>query len=102
MPAITLTYDQLIELDPCEDRLVFVKKKLGGPRKWNGKKITAAQARKAGIPFDDILWAASSLARKDEDVERRLRFFMADCAAHVLHIYEKTGTSEAPRNASFP
>ncbi len=98
MTAITLTYDQLIKLDPCNDRLVVVKKILGGPRK-NGKKVTAAQARKAGVPFDDILWAACSLARKNDDVDRRLRLWKADCAAHVLHIYEKSETSDAPRKA---
>src|SRR3546814_9974895 len=35
----------------------------------------------------------------DADVERRLRLWLADCAARVLHIYEKTEASAAPREA---
>jgi len=46
-----------------------------------------------------LVWAPSALARHDKDVERRLRLWMADCAARVLHIYERAETSEAPRNA---
>src|SRR5690606_26600504 len=37
--------------------------------------------------------------RADADVERRLRLWMADCAAHVLHLYERTESSTAPREA---
>ena len=99
MPAPYLTYDQLLALSPCGGRLAIAKRKIGGPRKWNWRKITAAQARDAGMAFDDILWAASAMARKDADVDRRLRLWMADCAARVLHIYEKTEASDAPRKA---
>ena len=99
MNAPTLTYDGLISLSPCADELKRVVRRLGGPEKWNGKQITAAQARDAGISFDSILWAASALARDDKDIDRRLRLWMADCAARVLHIYEKTETSTAPREA---
>lgn len=99
MNAPTLTYDGLIALSPCKEELRRVVRKLGGPKKWNGKQITAARAREAGVSFDNILWTASALARGDQDIERRLRLWMADCAARVLHIYEKTEPSEAPRKA---
>lgn len=70
---------------------------MGAPTLKNG--ITAAQAKEAGCTLTDLVWAASALARRDKDVERRLRLWMADCAARVLHIYERAETSEAPRNA---
>ena len=95
----SLTYAELKALQPCEDSLKRVAKLFGGARKWNGRKISASEARSAGATFDDIVWAASALTRKDKDVERRLRLWMADCAARVLHIYEKTGDSDAPRKA---
>ena len=96
---IALTYDEVKALDPCEGEFPRVVKLLGGKTGWNGHKIDAATARKAGCTFDDIMWVASLMARKDADIDRRLRLWIADCAAHVLHIYERTGKSEAPRNA---
>lgn len=84
-----LTYPQLKRLDPCADQLASVTKALGGADKWNGNLVTAAMARDAGVSFDNIIWAASAVAKSDKDVERRLRHWMADCAARVLHIYEK-------------
>lgn len=96
---IGLTYDELKALKPCDDSFKRVAKLLGGARKWNGKKIDAAKARAAGVTFNDIVWAASAVARTDKDVERRLRLWMADCAAHVLHIYEKHEGDDRPRNS---
>lgn len=96
---IALTYDEVKALDPCKDDFPRVVELLGGKAGWNGHKIDAHAARKAGCTFDDIVWVASSMARKNADVERRLRLWKADCAAHVLHLYERTGKSEAPRNA---
>lgn len=84
-----LTYPQLKKLNPCEDQLEVVRKALGGARKWNGNLVTAQMARDAGVSFDNILWAASAIARGDEEVRRRLRHFAADCAARVLHLFEK-------------
>jgi len=86
---IGLTYDELVKLSPCPERKAEVVKMLGGAKKWDGKKISARQAVKAGVTFDDLLWAASAVAKKDKDVERRIRLWLADCAARVLHIYEK-------------
>lgn len=94
-----LTYDEVKAMHPCDNSFRRVSKLLGGKDGWNGNQISAADARAAGCSFDDIVWIASAVAGKDADVERRLRLWMADCAARVLHIYEKPGTSEAPRNA---
>lgn len=85
---IGLTYPALKKLKPCSEGLVRVTRLLGGARKWNGLVITAAEARAAGATFDDLIWAASALALTDNDIDGRVRLFLADCAAHVLHIYE--------------
>ena len=84
-----LSYTELKALDPCTDSLRRVAKLMGGATKWNGKRVNAADARKAGATFDDIVWAASAIARTNTDVDRRLRLWLADCAARVLHIYER-------------
>lgn len=99
MAIPALTYDELKSLSPCRDDFARVSKLLGDADGWNGNKIDAAKARKAGCTFNDVLWAASALARKDADTERRVRLWMADCAARVLHICEKTESSDAPRKA---
>ena len=95
-----LTYPQLKALDPCEEEFKAVCKALGGARKWNGNLVTAQKARDAGVSFNNILWAASAMARTDKELERRLRHFAADCAARVLHFFEKERPDdERVRNA---
>lgn len=96
---IALTYDEVKSLNPCSDSFSRVSRLLGGKTGWNGNRIDAESARKAGCTFDDLVWVASAIARKNADIERRLRLWMADCAARVLHIYEKTEKSDAPRKA---
>lgn len=96
---LALTYDEVKALEPCSKEWRRVSKLLGGKKGWNGKRIDAATARAAGCSIDDLVWVATSVARYDADVHRRLRLWMADCAARVLHIYEKSETSDAPRNA---
>lgn len=95
----TLTYAQFKALDPCGEAFERVVKLFGGARTWGENGVTAAQAKEAGCTLDDLIWAASALSYRDKDVKRRLRLWMADCAARVLHIYERAGTSDAPRNA---
>ena len=98
MPAMpqqpTLTLAQLARLRPCESRLKAMRAAFPARR-----RITAAAAREAGATFTDLLWAASAVAREDADVERRLRLWLADCAARVLHIYERGNRGDAPRGA---
>ena len=98
MTAIAITYAELKKLNPCEDSRKRVAKLMGGARKWTAP-ITAQHAKDAGCTLDDVVWTASALTRDNPDVERRLRLWISDCAARVLHIYEKTEASDAPRNA---
>ena len=97
--AVSISYAELLALGPCEDRLNNAIEKFGGAEKWGDARVTAKQACAAGVTFSDLVWVSSALARKDKDVERRLRLWIADCAARVLNIYEKTESSTAPRNA---
>ena len=97
---IGLTYEEMMALKPCREQAKAVTKLLGGAKTWNGKKISAREAVKAGVSYSDLVWAASTQARNDKDVERRLRLWLADCAAHVLHIYEKDYPDDRrPRDA---
>jgi hypothetical protein len=89
MTAPGITYPDLKALRPCDDSLRRVARLLGGAKAWNGNPVTAQQARAAGCTFEDIVWAASSVACRTPDVERRLLLWLADCAARVLHIYER-------------
>ena len=92
-PAITLA--AVRKFNPCTEsynRISAILPKRG--------KITAQQARDAGCTLDDIVWIASALARNDKEVDRRVRHWLADCSAHVLHIYEKDYPNDArPRDA---
>ena len=87
--AIGLTYDQMIALNPCHIRRDAVIEVLGGAKAWNGRVVTAKEAVEAGISLDDLAWVAARVACTDTDVERRVRLWMADCAARHLHSYEK-------------
>ena len=97
---IGLTYKEMMALKPCPVQAKAVTKLLGGAKTWNGKKISARQAVKAGVSFENLVWAASAQAHDDKEIERRLRLWLADCAAHVLHIYEKDYPKDSrPRDA---
>jgi hypothetical protein len=95
---LALTYDEVLALNPCEVRWNEVSRALGGKEGWGNRRIDAAAARAAGVTLDDLIWVASAVARTDADVARRLRLWQADCAAHVLHIYEAQHWSTVPRN----
>ena len=98
MSAPTLTLQGLLALGPCAAASRRIIAALGGANGWTSP-VTAAQAREAGATFSDLIWVTAAVARTDTDVARRLRLWTADCAAYVLHIYERTGMSHAPRNA---
>jgi hypothetical protein len=89
MSAPCITMAQLNKLSPCAESGRRVRAAL---RKFNADKghcFTAAEAREAGCTFEDVVWAASAASLNDKGLERRLRHWMADCAARVLHIYER-------------
>ncbi len=62
-------------------------------------RMTFAQVRDAGTSFDDVVWVAAYLALTDKDASRRLRLWMADCAARVLDVFENTESRDALRGA---
>lgn len=96
-----LTYPQLLKLDPCREQFSVVSKALGGAGEWGGNLVTAQMARDAGVSFDNILWAASSVSLSDKNIRRRLRHFSADCAANVLHIFEEQHPGDKRVRASI-
>lgn len=91
---IGLTHSELLALSPYSNRAKAVTRLLGGANAWDGNKIDAAKAKSAGVTFDDLVWVAAALSLEDEDIERRLRLWMADCAARVLHVYEKQAPTD--------
>src|SRR3990167_3352040 len=93
IPAYSLS--EIEKLNPCKDRFAAVR----GLKLGRGQ-ITAKQAVKAGVSFDDLIWIASAIYIKDLDAKFRLTAWMADVAAHVLHIFEKEYPSDMrPRKA---
>lgn len=66
--TFALTLAKVKKLGPCKDRFLAAKAILPARR-----KIIAAQARKAGVPFSDMVW----LARKDREAARRFRHWGA-------------------------
>ena len=89
-----LTHEQLKNLKPCSSQYEAAIKALG-----SDFTADAFEARAKGVSMSDVIWAASAMAKSDKAIDRKLRMWMADCAARVLHIYEKTESSTAPRNA---
>lgn len=57
------------------------------------------QFRALAITLHEAIADATEQAAKDRDAERRVRLWVADCAAYVLHIYEATEKSTEPRKA---
>lgn len=95
MPAITITRAQLDALGPCSKRRDAMIAALD----W-ANPVDAARAVAAGASLDDLVWVAFALSRHNPDIERRLRLWTADCAAHVLHIFERERpTDTRPRTA---
>lgn len=92
-PAITI--EEVRKLNPCEDAMTRLEATM--PKR---RKLTAALARQHGATLDDLIWVATSLASRNKDVERRLRMWMADCAARVLPIFEANRPEDdRPRKA---
>lgn len=99
-PTFAISIAQLNQLKPSPASGREVRAQLRGLDADKARRYTAADARTAGVSFKRIVWAATALARKDKAVERRLRLWKADCAAHVLHIFEREHpTDMRPRDA---
>jgi hypothetical protein len=79
--APSMTWAEIRALRPCADRWTGVRRKLNATfPDYLFRRLTMADARAAGVEFDDLIWIA---ARADE---RRTRLFAADCAARVSHL----------------
>jgi len=81
IPSLTLA--AVRKFRPCKEAYQRVSAIL--PKRG---KIDARQAAEAGCTLRDLMWIANAVAGTDNSVERRVRHWMADCAARVLHIYE--------------
>ncbi len=98
--ASCLTIAEFNKLQPCPDSGRRVRALLRKVNSDEAHCFSAAEARDAGCIFADIVWVATSIARNDKAIERKLRLWMSDCAARVLHIYERDHpTDERVRNA---
>ncbi len=91
MAAPALTLAEVRKLDPCTDDYTEARNLLKG---YGRRKITWRMAKDAGVSFDSLVWVASAAALENADINRRLRLWMADCAARVLHLYEKTAPDD--------
>ena len=95
-----LTIKQINAARPCAESGKRVRKLLRAYNPAKDAEYSAADAKAAGCTFDDVAWIASAAARKDPAVERAIRLWLADCAARVLHIFERYYPSDArPRDA---
>lgn len=81
-PRVSL--DRIRALGPCSQGWRFARRRLAGEQ-----AVTAAEARAAGCSFEDMAWYLSSSADADPEVDLRLRLWRADCAAHVLPVFEE-------------
>jgi len=100
MSTYALTYPQLKALDPCKDDFDSVTAALGDENSWDGRLITAAKARAAGVSMDHVVWVASRLALSNTEIERRLQHWNCDCAMRVLANFEtRVPGDDRPRAA---
>lgn len=83
-----LNYPELKALKPCEDEFASVTAILGDAALWDGRRVTATDARAAGVSMEQVLWVASALALSNREIRRRLQQWNCDCAMRVLGIFE--------------
>lgn len=81
--TLSTSLDLIRKLGPCATGYRFALKSLPGDN-----TVTAVAAREAGCSFEDMSWYLSSIAGSDPEIAKRLRLWMADCAAHVLPRFE--------------
>lgn len=92
--TLSTSIAQIRALGPCASGYRFALGKLGEDN------VGAAEAREAGCSFDDMAWYLSVQAVNDPEIDRRLRMWKADVAAHVLHVFEAAFPEEqSPREA---
>jgi len=92
--AVTISRASVTGLPICDEGIEIAQAALPTRR-----RLTFAQVREAGTSFDDLVWVAAAMALTDKDASRRLRFWMADCAARVLDVFENTESRDTLRGA---
>jgi hypothetical protein len=96
MPAPTLTWKQILQLQPCTSYRESARKKLKAAFPDYAKRdLTLADAAAAGVDLDSLIWIAGRAAEKSPDCARRIRLFGADCAARVAHIANDSRSTAA-------
>ena len=94
MGAVTISRASVTGLPICNEGIEIARAVLPTRR-----RLTFAQVRAEGTSFDDLVWVAAAMALTDKDASRRLRLWMADCAARVLDVFENTESRDALRGA---
>ena len=94
MAKLCITIAELDKFKPCAETGRRVRKVLRAFDPDKAKCFSAADARAAGCTYDDIIWAASAIAKTDDDVARRLVGFLNDNAKRVLHIFEEAAPND--------
>ncbi len=92
--AFTISRASVTGLPICNEGIEIARAVLPTRR-----RLTFAQVRAEGTSFDDLVWVAAAMALTDKDASRRLRLWMADCAARVLDVFENTESRDALRGA---
>ena len=100
MTDLTFTYDRVAALRPSADMLLAAAEKLGGVAVWKERAVSFREMADAGILFDDLVRLATEASQLDPDIARRVKLWGADCAAHVLPIFEREMPGDTrPREA---
>ena len=91
----TLSLQQIKDFDPCTGSFNRAASRLRKLKKGRDAQLSVADAIAAGIDYDDILWVLEN--SDDQIIRRKCGLWLADCLAHVLHLYEKPFRSKTPR-----
>ena len=87
-----ITFSKLSKLNPKPEKLAELSILFSGGN-W-------IKAQSLNLSLIEVYEAALKLAIKDKKIEKRLGLWACDCAAHVLHIFEKEKPNDdRPRKA---
>ena len=79
---------------------VVVQMTIDGVAVWKERAVSFREMADAGILFDDLVRLATEASQLDPDIARRVKLWGADCAAHVLPIFEREMPGDTrPREA---
>ena len=94
MPAaFALPLSTIDAMLPPEEDWLPIRARLASSGKLTNT-FNARDAIEAGCSLHHLAFAASQVARHDPEVGRRIREWMADCAARVVSLFEKEQPSD--------